>query len=269
MKRCRDGPARTVCTFLLLCLLKFGGITGVRWSLSHLHVLSIQYTTMAMAALRWYSFIKCVGSTFVLLRVRLNLTLLLMFDAVWVRNCACMRYFAIQTHYNGDDESALTGWMHAMGVVLARNEQHVRLYYCVAVRLNLTALLAYAVWGLSLTLMMCCPNIYTTITMTTTLCWSSFLVWMYGTGVNQGVRLYFCVRALSWIWSYYWCSMQYVRDCIVISPSCAIFSEYTTMAMIALHWSSFVRWMYDTGVVLTLNKQVVCTLLCGWIWFCY
>ena len=130
MKRCRDGPARTVCTFLLLCLLKFGGITGVRWSLSHLHVLSIQYTTMAMAALRWYSFIKCVGSTFVLLRVRLNLTLLLMFDAVWVRNCACMRYFAIQTHYNGDDESALTGWMHAMGVVLARNEQHVRLYYC-------------------------------------------------------------------------------------------------------------------------------------------
>ena len=42
MKRCRDGPARTVCTFLLLCLLKFGGITGVRWSLSHIHVMYIQ-----------------------------------------------------------------------------------------------------------------------------------------------------------------------------------------------------------------------------------
>lgn len=259
MKRCRDGPARTVCTFLLLCLLKFGGITGVRWSLSHLHVLSIQYTTMAMAALRWYFFIKCVGSTFVLLRVRLNLTLLLMFDAVWVRNCACMRYFAIQTHYNGR--------LNACNGCRVGPKRTACTF--VLLRLNLTALLAYAVWGLSLTLMICCPNIYTTITMTTTLCWSSFLVWMYGTGVNQGVRLYFCVRALSWIWSYYWCSMQYVRDWIVISPSCAIFSEYTTMAMIALHWSSFVRWMYDTGVVLTLNKQVVCTLLCGWIWFCY
>ena len=126
---------------LLLRVLKFGGIIGVRWSLSHIHVLSIQYTTMAMAALRWYSFIKCMErgrvlrperteSTLVMLRVRLNLTLLFTFDAVWVRNSTRMRYFAIQTHYNGDDESALTGWMHAMGVVLARNEQHVRLYYC-------------------------------------------------------------------------------------------------------------------------------------------
>ena len=126
---------------LFLRVLKFGGIIGVRWSLSHIHVLSIQYTTMAMAALRWYSFIKCMErgrvlrperteSTLVMLRVRLNLTLLFTFDAVWVRNSTRMRYFAIQTHYNDNDESALTGWMHAMGVVLARNEQHVRLYYC-------------------------------------------------------------------------------------------------------------------------------------------
>ena len=48
---------------------------------------------------------------------------------------SCMRHFAVQMHYNGDDGSALifVCWMYGTGVALAVHEQRVRLYCFVCV----------------------------------------------------------------------------------------------------------------------------------------
>ena len=50
-----------------------------------------------------------------------------------------MRYFVVQIHYNGNDDSELifVGWIYGTGAVL--DKQSVRLHCCV--RLNLNVLL--------------------------------------------------------------------------------------------------------------------------------
>ena len=72
----------------------------------------------------------CVGTkrtarTFVLLRVRMDCAVLFVINAVSGRN-----FELIYTHCNADGGCALIfiWWMHGMGVVLALNEQCVRLY---------------------------------------------------------------------------------------------------------------------------------------------
>ena len=64
----------------------------------------------------------------------------------------------VQIHYNGDGDSALI-FVRRTGGVLALNQQAVRLYCCLRVRLNLNVSVVFnAVWGRNFTLIMWCPN---------------------------------------------------------------------------------------------------------------
>ena len=70
---------------------------------------------------------------------------------------SCMRYFAFQMHYNGDDGSSLI-FVCWTGGVLTLNEQAVSLFCCVHLKLN-ASLVFNQVWGHSFTLIMWYPNI--------------------------------------------------------------------------------------------------------------
>ena len=79
---------------------------------------------------------KRTESTFVLLRMRLNLEVLLVFDAVWGRSLTLSRYICCPNTLQWRwwlcvDASAFVGCMHWTGVVLILGEQVVRLHCCV------------------------------------------------------------------------------------------------------------------------------------------
>ena len=59
------------------------------------------------------------------------------YEIVMYPGYSCMCRFAVQMHYNGDDDSALifVCWMYGTGVALAVHKQRVRLHCFVRVRL--------------------------------------------------------------------------------------------------------------------------------------
>ena len=98
-----------------------------------------------------------------------------------------------------------------------------------------------------------------------------FVGWMYDTGTalalnEQCVRLQLLLHVwltltLSTRSCYHWCSIDVVWDrrSYIISPhSCAILLSKCTATLITTGSALlFVDWMYDTGAVLTLHKQIV------------
>ena len=92
--------------------------------------------TMAMTALRWSLSVECmerchvipgqIECTFVLLRVRLNCAVLFMIDAVWGHPYVLSKYTTMAM----TALHALTFvlWMYGTVVMLALDEQHVRLH---------------------------------------------------------------------------------------------------------------------------------------------
>ena len=80
---------------------------------------------------------------------------------VWGRNFIPMRCVVVQIHYNGDWRLwiDLRFFIYGTGVVmLAVNEQRVRLYCCARLNLKVLSLVSDAVLGRNFTIIMCCPN---------------------------------------------------------------------------------------------------------------
>ena len=188
-------------------------------------------------ALRW----PWANSGYVCVRVRLNLKVLLVIDAVWVRNLTLTLIMFIQpyTMATALRWSSVVEYMERVPCWPWTN----RTYVCVC--LNLNVLFVFnAVWGRNLTPMRYfVVQIYTTMAMTT-LHWSSLVGYMERVPCWTNSP-YVCIAACAWTWMcYYWRLIQYA-----ISPSCVVQIHYITMTITALRWFSFVECMAWCRVV--------------------
>ena len=132
---CRVDPGQTVRTSILLkfntwywCLMQYKIVISL-----------FKCITMTIAALCGSLSVECMKRcrvvlgrtecTFVLLRMRLNWPVLLMIDAVWSHPYLLSKYITMAM--TALPALAFVHWMYETGVMLALDEQRVRLYCCV------------------------------------------------------------------------------------------------------------------------------------------
>ena len=216
-----------------------------------------KYITMMMCWWCWSSFVgwmheTATESTFALLRVRLNLEVLLVFDTVsYYRSltlpCAI---HTVQKHYNGDVLICLR-WLNY--IVLALDKQYVRLYCCgCAWTWRCYWCSINELWGRILTLLIRCLN---TLPLQwrwqLTLRWPSFVEWCMELVLRWSLTNRLYVYILLKFDACCWRSMQYE---VVMPPACYFAAQ--------MHYNGnddsaliFVCWMYGTGdIALDLNK---------------